>query len=95
MALMHRPARFMRSFSYPDAGQRVDGGCTIVVTQGEDLGGPIANTDDADDFVWSDAHTAAFLAGEPLTLRWVSPSPAQRGSNQGAYVCCWVTVDND
>ena len=34
------------------------------------------------------------LAGEPLTLGWVSQSPAAHG-NARAYVCCWVTVDND
>jgi len=94
MALFRSPAPFVRSFSFPDGEQRVDGGCAVVVARGEELGCPIANQDDADDFVWSDAQTAAFLAGEPLTLGWISQSPAQRG-NERAYVCCWVTVDND
>jgi hypothetical protein len=41
-----------------------------------------------------DAQTAAFLAGEPLTLGWVSQSPAPAGSER-AYVYCWITIDND
>ena len=94
MALFARPAPFVRSFSFPDSEQRVDGGCAVVVDRGQELGCPIANQDDADEFVWSAAQTAAFLAGEPLTLGWVSQSPAQRGSER-AYVYCWVTIDND
>jgi|GEM_PF-5020406 len=94
MAFFTSPAPFVRSFSFPEGGQRVDGGCAVVVARGEELGGPNAGQDDSDDFVWSDAQTAAFLAGEPLTLGWVSQFPAQRG-NERAYVYCWVTVDND
>jgi hypothetical protein len=94
MALFKSPAPFVRSFSFPDNGQRVDGGCAVVVTRGEEFGCSSANQDDVDDFVWSDAQTAAFLAGEPLTLGWVSQSPPSPGS-EGAYICCWVTIDND
>ncbi len=90
MALFVSSTPFMRSFSFPESGQRVDGGCAVVVTRGE----PLANHDDGDDFVWSDAQTAAFLAGEPLTLGWFSRSPAQRG-REHAYVYCWVTIDKD
>lgn len=85
---------FMQSFSFPDSGQRVDGGCAVIVGRGEQLACPLALADDADDFTWSDAQTAAFMAGEPLTLGWVSQSPASPGS-QGAYVCCWITIDAD
>jgi hypothetical protein len=34
------------------------------------------------------------MAGEPLTLGWVSQSPAQPES-AGAYICCWITIDSD
>jgi len=94
MALFASPAPFVKSFSFPDSGQHVNGGCAVVVTSSEERGCPIANQDDSDDFVWGEAQTAAFLAGEPLTLGWLSQSPAQPGSQQ-AYVCCWITVDND
>lgn len=94
MALFKSPAPFVRSFSLPDGGQRVDGGCAVIVARGDELGCPLGNQDDAEDFVWSEAQTAAFLAGEPLTLGWISQSPAPRG-NERAYVCCWVTVDDD
>ena len=94
MALFANPAPFVKSFSFPDGGQHVNGGCAVVVADSEALGFPIANQDDLDDFVWSEAQTAAFLAGEPLTLGWVSQSAAHPGSEQ-AYVCCWITIEND
>ena len=94
MALFRSPAPFVRSFSFPDGAQHVNGGCAVVVGRGAELGCPIANRDDSEDFCWSDAQTAAFLAGEPVTLGWVSQSPAHSGA-EGAYVCCWVTIDND
>ena len=94
MALFASPAPFVRSFSFPENEHRVDGGCAVVVARGDELGCPIGNQDDTDDFVWGAAQTAAFLAGEPLTLGGISQSPAQSGSER-AYVCCWVTIDND
>jgi hypothetical protein len=94
MATFVKSAPFVRSFSFPDSGTRVNGGCAVVVDQGQRLGGSIANQDDSDDLDWGDAQTAAFLAGEPLTLGWVSQSPARAG-NERAYVYCWVTIDND
>jgi hypothetical protein len=94
MALLVRPAPFVRSFSFPDRGQRVNGGCAVVVSREEELGTSTITQDDWDDFSWSDAQTAAFLAGEPLTLGWASPSRPQPGSEQ-AYVYCWITIDND
>jgi hypothetical protein len=94
MARFVSPAPFVRSFSFPDSEARVKGGCAVLVGGDGQLGCPFANQDDAGDFAWSDAQTAAFLAGEPLTLGWVGQSPPQSGSEQ-AYVCCWVTIDND
>jgi hypothetical protein len=94
MALLVSPAPFVRSFSFPDDETRVNGGCAVVVARGDELGCPIANQDDSDDFVWGEAQTAAFLAGEPLTLGWMSQSSANAGA-AGAYVCCWITIDND
>jgi hypothetical protein len=94
MALFKSPAPFVRSFSFPESGQRVDGGCAVVVARGRELGCPIVSQDDSEELVWSEAQTAAFLAGEPLTLGWLTPAPSPRGDER-AYVCCWVTVDND
>ena len=94
MALLARPAPFVRSFSFPDGEQRVNGGCAVVVSRDDELGTPILAHDDSDDLSWSDAQTAAFLAGEPLTLGWVGPSRPQPG-NEHVYVCCWITIDND
>lgn len=97
MALFVSPAPFVRSFSFPDSEQRIQGGCAVVVGRGDQLGCPLASqaaNQDADDFEWTDAQTAAFMAGEPLTLGWVSQSPAQSNS-EGAYICCWITVDSD
>jgi hypothetical protein len=94
MALFASPAPFVRSFSFPDGEHHVNGGCAVVVARGRELGCPVGNHDDADDFVWGDKQTAAFLAGEPVTLGWVSQSPANPGS-EGAYICCWITIDND
>jgi hypothetical protein len=92
MPQLARPAPFVKSFSFPDGGQRVNGGCVVMV--GGEPGGPIANQEDADDAPWSDAQIAAFLAGEPMTLGWVSQSPTPPGS-ENAYVCCWITIDSD
>jgi hypothetical protein len=94
MALFKSPAPFVRSFSFPESGQRVDGGCAVVVAQGGELGCPIVSQDDSEELVWSEAQTAAFLAGEPLTLGWLTPALSPRGDER-AYICCWVTVDND
>jgi hypothetical protein len=93
MALSVSPAPFVRSFSFPDSEQRINGGCAVIVGRGE-LDCPLAQQDDADDFAWSDAQTAAFMAGEPLTLGWVSQSPSHADS-AGAYICCWITIDGD
>jgi hypothetical protein len=94
MALFVSPAPFVRSFSFPDSGQRVQGGCSVVVAQGEQLCASNTNQGDSEELVWGDQQTAAFLAGEPLTLGWVSQSPAPSGAER-AYVCCWITIDDD
>jgi hypothetical protein len=94
MASLASSAPFVRSFSFPDSGTRVNGGCAVVVDSGSLPGCPSANQGDLDDFDWGEAQTAAFLAGEPLTLGWVSQSPARPGSER-AYVYCWVTIDSD
>lgn len=92
MALSLSPAPFVRSFSFPDSEQRVNGGCAVIV--GRDHPGCLLTAQDSDDFEWTDAQTAAFMAGEPLTLGWVSQSPAQ-SNREGAYICCWITIDSD
>jgi hypothetical protein len=94
MASLAVPAPFVRSFAFPENDQHVSGGCAVVVARGRELGGCVANRDDSEDFTWSAEQTAAFLAGEPLTLAWVSPAHGQSES-EGAYVCCWVTIDSD
>jgi hypothetical protein len=96
MALFLSPAPFVRSFSFPDSEQRVEGGCAVLVGAADQLGclASQAAPQDFDDFEWTDAQTAAFMAGEPLTLGWVSQFPAH-SNREGAYVCCWITVDND
>ena len=93
MAPFTSPAPFVRSFSFPDGQHRVNGGCAIMVARDHEL---IGNQEQAesDDLVWDDAKTAAFLAGEPLTLAWISQSPA-RSAGERVYVCCWITMDND
>lgn len=93
MAPYASPAPFVRSFSFPDGQHRVNGGCAVVVAGDED---PIANQEQTEpaDLIWDEAQTAAFLAGEPLTLGWVSQSPPSSGSER-AYVYCWITIADD
>jgi hypothetical protein len=92
MALFTSSLPFVHRFSFPDGQQRVDGGCAVMV-QRNDGAVRIAPADDSEDFAWDAAQTAAFLAGEPLTLSWLSPVPARTGKG-GPYVCCWVTLDD-
>jgi hypothetical protein len=94
VALFSIPAPFVRSFSFDDNRQRVAGGSAVVLPGPADISRALAAASDADDFSWSDAQTAAFLAGDPLTLGWVTESPAERGQER-VYVCCWVTIEND
>lgn len=95
MAVSARPAPFVRSFSFPDGEENINGGCAVVVGRASTVPhSPLCDSDDPEEFCWSDAQTAAFLAGEPLTLSWVSPSPAAVGRER-AYVCCWITIEND
>lgn len=88
-----RPVSALRRFSFDDENgeHRVDAGSAVLVTRdAADLGG-FTPTPTDDDCAWSDAQTAAFLAGAPLTLSWVTQSPAKSG-NERVYVCCWVTL---
>jgi hypothetical protein len=95
MAVSTRPAPFVRSFSFDADEQRVAGGSAVVVApSGGEPPCPLASASDSDDFGWSDAQTAAFLAGGPLTLGWVTQSPGQRG-RESVYVCCWISIDLD
>jgi hypothetical protein len=87
------PTPFVRSFSFPDGQHRVKGGCAVVVARDEELVGNQEQAERADP-VWDEAQTAAFLAGEPLTLGWVSQSPPRSGSER-AYIYCWITIDDD
>lgn len=95
MAVSPPLAPFVRSFSFDADEQRVAGGSAVVVARGGgELGCPLAGASESEDFGWSDAQTAEFLAGGPLTLGWVTQSPEARG-RENVYVCCWVTIDND
>jgi hypothetical protein len=95
MARFANSAPFVRSFSFIDGEQRVAGGSAVVVAQGPaepDCG--LGNEDDEDDIRWSDAETAAFMAGAPLKLGWLTQSAEARGSER-VYVCCWISIDDD
>jgi hypothetical protein len=87
---------FVSSFSLPEHGEHIAGGCAVVVAPADQelSGPPLWGPDESDDFGWGDAQTTAFLAGEPLTLGWASPCPVAAGSSS-AYVCCWVTIESD
>lgn len=87
-----RPLSSMRRFSFEDGEQRVDAGSAVWVTRGAPPACLEAGAaEDSDDFEWSAANTADFLAGGPLTLSWVTKT-AEHSDNAGVYVCCWVTV---
>jgi hypothetical protein len=94
MALSANPAPVVRSFSFADGEQRVVGGSAVVVARGIEPGCTLADdADDADDG-WSDAQTAAFMAGEALTIGWMTQSREQRGTER-VFVCCWITIEDD
>ena len=95
MALSATPRPFVHSFSFVDGEQRLAGGSAVVVAQGPaEPGCALLNDAEEDDIGWSDAQTAAFMAGAPLTLGWITQSPEQRGSER-VYVCCWISIDDD
>src|SRR5690349_18089616 len=95
MALTATPARFVRSFSFDDGEQRVAGGSAVVVARGPvEPGCRLGDDAGEDDDGWSDAQTAAFMAGGALTLGWITQSDEQRGAER-VYVCCWITIDDD
>lgn len=83
-----RPFTALRRYAFDEGDQRVDcGSAVLVAPPGEpecsapSLGG--------DDDAFSLAQAKQFLAGGPLTLGWVTPSPSAGGS---VYVYCWVTI---
>ncbi len=84
----------VRSFSFDDGAERAFGGSAVVVAPSEPFDGPFDGERELEDFVWSKDQTRAFLAGEPLTLRFVAQPPLPQGS-QRVYVCCWITVDSE
>ena len=87
------PRSALRCYCFDDEEQRVDAGSAVLVARGNSLplGLPAVVPEDGDEFEWSPARTADFLAGGPLTLGWVTKTAEQPGSS-GVYICCWVTV---
>jgi hypothetical protein len=92
MAIGAPPGPYVRSFAFDDGEQRVAGGSAVLVAA---AGEQSVNGDDpdAEDFGWSKAQTEAFLAGEPLTLRFSTRAPEKPGT-ESVYVCCWITLDS-
>ena len=94
MALSAKPTPIVRSFSFVDGEQRVLGGSAVVVAQGSaEPGCGLGDENDEDDMRWSDAETAAFMAGGPLTLSWLTQSTEPHGSGR-VYVCCWISIED-
>lgn len=86
MAHSTRERPYVRSFSFDEGEQRVAGGSAVTI------GSPFDGiAEEPEDFGWSKAQTEAFLAGEPLTLRFSTQAPEQPGSKR-VYVCCWITL---
>jgi hypothetical protein len=87
----YRPSQLaaLRRFAFDDGEERVDGGSAVVLTH--EGAAQLACAGVEDENTWSAAQAAAFLAGEPVTFSWVTPSPSSREGEQ-AYVCCWITL---
>jgi hypothetical protein len=84
VAALHRHA-------FDDGEERVDCGSAVLVAhEGTSADSSGAWLDD-EDGGFSAAQAAQFLAGGPLTLGWVTPSPSRAGSDS-VYVYCWVTI---
>lgn len=95
MSLFAGPAPFVRSFSFDEGDAHIAGGSAVVVAAASaPCRNAFAAAAERDDFQWTDAQTAAFLAGGPLTLGWVTEGPAERDQSR-VYVCCWITIEND
>jgi hypothetical protein len=85
----HPSLAALRRFAFDDGEQYVDGGSAVVLShQGAAQLSCFAAEDES---AWSAAQAAAFLAGEPLTFSWITPSPSLHEGEQ-VYVCCWVTL---
>jgi hypothetical protein len=86
------PLRALRRYAFDDNEQRVDCGSAVVVApDAAELACLSASAADEDEWQWTDAHTAEFLAGGPIRFSWVAPSPDPHGPGQ-VYVCCWISV---
>lgn len=71
------------------------GGSAVIVARDPVEPGYLPGDDAGeDDDGWSDAQTAAFMAGDPLTLGWITQSDELRSSER-VYVCCWITIEDD
>lgn len=92
MAFAGPSSPYVRSFSFDDGEQHVAGGSAVFVSP--DTGTwPRHGESEPEDFGWSKAQTEAFLAGEPLTLRFLTQAP-EAGGSQRVYVCCWITLES-
>jgi hypothetical protein len=92
MAMNAASRPYVQSFVLDDGEQQLVGGSAVWFAE-PSCGGDEAADSEPEDFGWSLAQTEAFLAGEPLTLRFSTRAP-QRGTSQRVYVCCWVTLDS-
>jgi hypothetical protein len=88
-----QPLKALRRYAFDDNEQRVDCGSAVVVApDAAELACLSASAADGDDdWTWTDEQTAEFLAGGPISLSWVAPSPDPCGQGQ-VYVCCWISV---
>jgi len=94
MALLGPSSPFVRSFAFDEEGERVAGGSAVVAGVGESEAWVLEGERDAEELAWSPARARAFLAGEPLTLRFFTPAPQSNGEGR-VYVCCWVSIDSE
>jgi hypothetical protein len=81
----------LRRFAFDDGEQHVDCGSAVMLGAEAAAQLDCCGDTDSDEAAWSAAQAAAFLAGEPITFSWLTPSPSQRDGEQ-VYVCCWVTL---
>lgn len=79
----------LRRFAFDDGVEHVDCGSAVLLSP--DARGSDAASATDEEPLWSAAQTAAFLAGDPVTFSWITPSPRSQDGQQ-AYVCCWVTL---
>ena len=92
MAFPVRSSPYVRSFAFDDGQEQVFGGSAVLVSP-DCLATLPEGDSEPEDFGWSKAQTEAFLAGEPLTLRFVTQAPEPGGSKR-VFVCCWITLES-